>query len=204
MKKILMTLTLALAAAITIPASAQSTTTSEKTAQCCKDKEACDKDGKACATEGQKTCAKEGAACCKKGDKEPNKVKHGKKGSHKVKHGKKMKGDRYYSGAQKNKTVMRHSDRENPMFKGITLSEEQKGKVKELREKSKAAERKSKAEAKAKSMEEMKKLRADFDKEIEKILDKDQLKQYQANKAELEAKRADKQSKLPKLEKKDK
>ena len=193
MKKILMTLTLALAAAIAIPASAKSTTTTEKTAQCCKEKKECSK-------EGEKTCAKEGKACCKEGKKECSKdgkasCKHGKKGFHKAKQGKMMKADRR-NGGLKNKAMMRRGGGENPMFKGITLSEEQKLKVRDLREKSAAAERKYRAEAKAKSKDEMKKLRADFDK--------DQLKQFQANKAEMEAKRGASQDKLPKLEKKDK
>ena len=99
---------------------------------------------------------------------------------------------------------MRRGGGENPMFKGITLTEDQKAKMKALREQNKAAEKKSKAEAKAKSKDEMQKLRAEFDKEVEKILDKEQLKQYQANKAEMEARRSAKQDKLPKIEKKDK
>ncbi|MDE5870389.1 MAG: hypothetical protein K2H22_00365, partial [Muribaculaceae bacterium] len=77
-------------------------------------------------------------------------------------------------------------------------------KMKALREQNKTAEKKSKADMKAKSKDEIQKLRAEFDKEVEKILDKDQLKQYRANKADMEAKRAARQSKLPKLEKKDK
>ena len=181
MKKILMTLTLALAAAIAIPAAAQSTTTAaEKKTECCK----------------EKTCEKEG-------EKVQYKAYHGKKGFQKAKHGKMMKADRR-NGGLKNKAMMRRGGGENPMFKGITLSEEQKIKVKDLREKSAAAERKYRAEAQAKSKDEMQKLRADFDKEVEKILDKDQLKQFKANKAEMEAKRGARQDKLPKLEKKDK
>ena len=190
MKKILMTLTLALAAAIAIPASAQSTTTaSEQKTQCCKEK-------KECAKEGNKECAKEaGKPCCKEG----------KAGQRKMKDGRFAKGDRKMN-APKDARMAKHGrrDGENPMFKGITLSDEQKAKMKALRESSKTAERKSKADMKAKNKDEMQKLRAEFDREVEKILDKDQLKQYHANKAEMESRRAAKQAKLPKTEKKDK
>lgn len=198
MKKILMTLTLALAAAIAIPAAAQSTANAkEQTAECCKDKKECAKDSKKeCSKEGKKECAKakEGQACCKQGA--------GKKVMHRAQKGKMMKADRRVD-APKVK-AMRHSQRLNPMMKGITLTEEQKQKMNALREKNISAEKKAKSDAKVKSQEEIQKLRAEFDKEMEKILDKDQLKQYQANKAEMEAKRADRQTKLPKTEKKTK
>lgn len=188
MKKILMTLSLALCAAFAIPtvANAQSatTTTTEKTAECCKEKKEC--------------CKEEGKACCKKDGKAF--AKDGKKGMRKA--GKMAKADRRMKGPKDGGKMRRGG--ENPMFKGITLSEEQKTQMKALREKNMTAEKKTKAEMKAKSKDEMQKLRAEFDKEVEKILDKDQLKQYQANKAEMEARRSEKQAKLPKLEKKDK
>ena len=192
MKKILMTLTLAMAAMIAIPATinAQDTKPEQKT-ECCKDKKECAKEGKACEKDC-KACPNKGKACCK-----DSKLKDGKKS----KAGKMMKGERKFKG-NRDKASMHRRGGENPMFKGITLSEEQKAKMKALRDKNMAAEKNAKADMKAKSKEEMKKLRDDFDKEIEKILDKDQLKQYQANKAELEAKRAVKQAKMPKLEKK--
>lgn len=178
MKKILMTLTLAFAAMIAIPTvvNAQATNPEQKT-ECSKEKKECSKDEK---------------SCCKEG----------KKGMHKAKAGKFAKGERRM-GSPKDKAKMRRGGGENPMFKGITLSDDQKAKMKALREKNMTAEKKTKADMKAKSKDEMQKLRAEFDKEVEKILDKDQLKQYQANKAEMEAKRAEKaQKKLPKLEKK--
>lgn len=78
---------------------------------------------------------------------------------------------------------------DNPMFKGITLSEEQQQKLNALKENTLAKEKKAKIEAKSKNKEEIKKLREDFDKEVEKILDKDQLKQYKSNIADMEAKR---------------
>lgn len=78
---------------------------------------------------------------------------------------------------------------DNPMFKGITLSEEQQQKLNALKENTLAKEKKAKIEAKSKNKEEIKKLREDFDKEVEKILDKDQLKQYKSNIADMEAMR---------------
>ncbi len=192
MKKILMTLTLAFAAMIAIPSVANAQDAKqEQNKECCKEKKECKKE------EG-KACCKEEKACCKEG-------KAGKDGKkmNRAQAGKKMRAEgRRIAGPKDSK--MRRGNKENPVFEGITLSDEQKIKIKDLREKSVAAEKKSKADMKAKGKEEMQKLRADFDKEMEKILDKDQLKQYKANKAEMEAKRAAKQSKLPKTEKKDK
>lgn len=212
MKKILMTLTLAFAAMIAIPsvANAQDAKPEQKT-ECCKEKKDCVKDKKACCKEGKacaeevgkncckegKACAKEGKACAKEGNCAQRKMKDGKfaKNSHKMK----ASGEARNIGKE-----MRRGDGENPMFKGITLSDEQKAKIKSLREQNKTAAKKSKAEAKAKSRDDMKKLSVEFDKEVENILDKDQLKQYKANKAEMDARRAEKQDKLPKLEKKNK
>ena len=210
MKKILMTLTLALAAAISIPATAQTATTTEPVKEYCKDKKDCAKDeGKACCkAEDKKACAKEeGKACCKaEGKKACAKAegqpcyKDGKPAGIQLKNLKK-KGSRRFAGDSKEMGKMRRNV-ENPMFNGITLTEDQQQKLKALREKNKAEKKKSKAELKEKDRTEMMRIRAEFDKEVEKILDKDQLKQYQANKAELEAKRAVKQAKMPKLEKK--
>ena len=181
-----MTLTLAFAAMIAIPsvANAQDAKLEQKK-ECCKEKKECCKEGKACAKEAGK----------------PD-FKNGKKAK-RVHSGKLMRGEGRKLKGSKDAKMLRRGG-ENPMFKGITLSEDQKAKMKELREKNFTAEKKAKAEMKAKSKEEMQKLRAEFDKEVEKILDKDQLKQYQANKADLEAKRSAKQDKLPKIEKKDK
>ncbi len=184
MKKILMTLTLAFAAMIAIPtvANAQDAKQEQKK-ECCKEKKECKKE------EG-KDCCKDGKVCAKKAGKDGKKM-------NRAQSGKKMRAEGKRTNGAKN-AKMRHGNKENPMFKGITLSDEQKTKIKDLREKSVAAEKKSKADMKAKSKEEKQKLRADFEKEMEKILDKDQLKQYQANKAEMEAKRAAKQAKKDK------
>lgn len=206
MKKILMTLTLAVAAMIAIPTSVNAQDSKpEQKKECCK-KEECKKpdckkedckndeckkadckDCNGCKKECQKPCMKDGA---------------GKKAM--LKHsGKKMNGDPRMRKSPHD-ARMRHAAGENPMFKGITLSEEQKAKMKELRKQDMEAKQKSKADMRAMNKEEMQKRRAAFDQEVEKILDKDQLKQYQANKAEMDARRAEKQSKLPKLEKKNK
>lgn len=189
-----MTLTLAVAAMIAIPtvANAQDAKPEQKK-ECCKKeeckkpdckKEACKnddckkadcKDCKGCKKECEKPCMKDGS---------------GKKAM--LKHsGKKMNAG---TGMRKSPhdAKMRHGAGENPMFKGITLSEEQKAKMKALREQDMTAKQKSKADMKALNKEEMQKRRAAFDKEVEKILDKDQLKQYQANKAEMDARRAKK------------
>ncbi len=187
MKKILMTLTLAMAAMIAIPsvASAQDAKPEQKK-ECCKEKKECCKEKKECCKE-KKECTEEGKACCKKAKafgKDGKKGKRAMAGKNFNGQDRKMKAPKDIRKARK--------DGENPMFKGITLSDEQKAKMKALREKNMTAEKKAKADMKAKSKDEMQKLRAEFDKEIEKILDKDQLKQYQANKAEMEAKRAEK------------
>ncbi|MDE6649743.1 MAG: hypothetical protein K2K45_07420 [Muribaculaceae bacterium] len=200
MKKILMTLTLAMAAMIAIPvaANAQDTTT-KQTAECCKKE--CNKNAACDKTE----CKKEN---CKNEECKKNDCKDCKKECSKpcMKDGKNKKGMRAHAGKKMgsaDRRMMppkdarmhkgtRHGRGENPMFKGITLSEDQQQKLKALRENRMAAEKNSKDNAQAKSKEEIQKLRADFDKEVEKILDKDQLKQYQANKAEIQKMRSQK------------
>lgn len=198
MKKILMTLTLAIAAMIAIPtvASAQDAKP-EQQKECCKDKKDCNKENcknEECKKADCKDCKKAVCDDCKNQCNRPclkdGKGKKSKKAfSHQDMHGdrRKMQG---HKGDPMHKDMRRAG--ENPMFKGITLSDDQKAKMKALREKNKDAEKKAKADLKSKNKDEMMKLRADFDKEVEKILDKDQLKQYQANKAEMEAKRAEK------------
>ena len=200
MKKILMTLTLAMAAMIAIPgtANAQDTTT-KQTAECCKKE--CDKKPDCTKNECKKEnckkdeCKKSDCKDCKKDCARPC-MKDGncKKGM-KAHAGKKMRaGDRGMMPAKDARMHkgMHRGHGENPMFKGITLSEDQQQKLKAIRENRMAAEKKSKDEAKSRSKEEIRKLRADFDQEVEKILDKDQLKQYQANKAEMQKMRSQK------------
>ncbi len=199
MQKRLMTLTLAVAAMIAIPTAANAQDNkSEQTKECCKDKKECKKEN--CKNENCKKGDCKKADCSNECPKHSKRMGKGKKGMRTMS-GQAMRGDSRKMKAQKEGRMhkeMRRADGENPMFKGITLSEEQKTKMKALREKNMAAEKKTKADMKAKSKEEMQKLRAEFDKEVEKILDKDQLKQYQANKADMEAKRAAKAKKSDK------
>lgn len=212
MKKLLMTLTLALAAAIAIPtaANAQEATSTgkkecihncqectnkcekglkaEKTKDCkanckddkckaenCKDcKNGCAMKGKACKKEGKvcakddKVCANDGKACAKDGK------RHMKA---KEMPGKRMNGHMMRGG-------------ENPMMKGITLSADQQKKLEALREK---APKPGNMNGAPKSPEEMKKFHEEYEKEIEKILDKDQLKQFKANKEAMESMRKKRQ-----------
>ncbi len=173
-------MTLALAAALAIPAAvnAQNNTsaTKEKT-ECCKNGKECSKDKKEC-------CKDDKSACCKDG--KGKKGKAGMKGKY-GKPGKKGAGHR---------DGMRRGD--NPMFKGITLSADQQKKLDDLRAQRSAAAKDAKAkakadakEAKSRNREDMKKMREEFDKGVEQILTPDQLKQYQANKAEMQQKRAE-------------
>lgn len=198
MKKLLMTLTLAMAAMIAIPTAANAQDSKpEQTKECCKDKKEC-KDEKCKPDDCKKEDCKK--ADCKKNDCKdcPKHFKKKGKKAMRAKSGQAMRADSRKMNAPKDARMhkgMRRAGGENPMFNGITLSEDQKAKLKALKEKNMKAEKKSKADMKAKNKEEMQKLRADFDKEVEKILDKDQLKQYQANKAEMQARRATKQQK---------
>ncbi|MDE6018978.1 MAG: hypothetical protein K2G85_09230 [Muribaculaceae bacterium] len=195
MKKILMTLTLAMAAMIAIPTAANAQDTNvEVKKECCKEKQECKKE--TCKNVSCKECKNEcknctGKPCLKDGKKRKMKRAHS---------GKMMRGSDRKMMAPKDARMHKEmrKDGVNPLFNGITLTEEQKAKMKALRENNMADREKSKADRKAKDKEEIQKRRAAFDKEIEKILDKDQLKQYKANKAEMEAKRADKAKKSDK------
>lgn len=80
----------------------------------------------------------------------------------------------------------------NPLFNGITLSAEQQQKMKALKEKQREAHKEMRSQKKAENKKvkadrraEYKKRNEAFEKEVEKILTPDQLKQYNANKAEL-------------------
>lgn len=182
MKKII--LTLALAAVLVVPAavSAQTTpTTKKENTECCKSDSKCKKEEK-------KECTKSGK-CSKKS-----------KASMKSKSGKMAKGKRMGKRPAVQRANMRRGG-ENPMFKGITLTDDQKQKIEDIRAKRSASTKEARAkvktdvkEAKTRSREEMKKMYGEFEKEIEQILTPDQLKQYNANKAEMEQKRAERAS----------
>lgn len=183
-------MTLALAAALAIPAAvnAQSTTSAKQ------EKTECSKNGGECKKGDKKECCKDDKACtCK-----DTKAMKGKKGKHgmKAKSGKMGSGERMGKRQADRKDGMRRG--ENPMLKGITLSADQQKQLDDLRAKRSASAKDAKAKAKAdakemktRNREEMKKMREEFDKELEKILTPDQLKQYQANKAEMESRRAE-------------
>lgn len=187
MKKILMTLTLAFAAAIAIPTTVNAQQTTEtKTAECCANKENCKKQD--CKKENcsEKKCNKE---ICKKEDCKKdncqncnNKCNVGQK----HKDSKRAKNGKYAMKAGKrvgNKGLKpgKH-DGKNPLFKGITLTEEQQTRMTALMDKQRAERQKSKAEAKAARKVEAKKNTAQFEQEIEKILTPEQMKQFNANK----------------------
>lgn len=176
MKKILLTLSLALATAIVIPsaASAQDVAT-EKKAECT---QTCSKDKKEC-KDFQK--CKDGKECKK--DCKSKKACKGKKGK-----GKKAKGNHRHQADC--------SNCQNPLFNGITLSADQQQKFQALREKQNA-ERKAdlaqqkadKAKQKAANAEQRKMKAEAFDKEVEKILTPEQYNQYKANKESMDKNR---------------
>ncbi len=160
-----MTISLAIAAIIAIPsvANAQEVKTKNKAeaTQCCtQDKKECNKECK---------CDKDRK--CKKGGKSDFKS-----------HGKKGKLDKRKAGK------IDRGQRQNLLFKGITLSEQQQQQLNALCEKQ-CSERKAEMTQMKKEKSEQKALKAQqyklkseaYDKEVEKILTPDQMKQYQAN-----------------------
>lgn len=167
-----MTLSLALAAVIAIPSvmNAQDAKATDKTV--CND--TCSNIGKNCKNINTENCN------CEPGQKIKADRK-GKKGDFKG-HGKRGKSEH-----RKNGKIA--GNRQNPLFKGITLTEEQQQQFKALREK-RAAEhkvtraelKKEKAQKKLADAEQMKKRAEAYDKEIEKILTPEQYKQYESNK----------------------
>lgn len=184
MKKILMTLSLALAAAIAVPSvmNAQdvNATQTEQKAECTNPE--CKKDKKEC-KKGDKI---------RKGDRKD--FKKGKRSEYK---GRKMK-----KGEAGNMHRMRRGEGD-PLFNGITLSAEQQQQFKALKEK-RAAEHKAARAEKQKAKETKKEARAAeikakreaYDKEVSKILTPEQMKQYNANKQQMakeKAQRADRQ-----------
>lgn len=172
MKKILMTLSFALAAAIAVPSTmnAQDTKVADKTV--CND--TCSNISKDCKNINTENCN------CEPGQRIKADRK-GKKGDFKG-HGKKGKSEHRKDGKMA-------GNRQNPLFKGITLTEEQQQQFKALREKraaehkaSRAELKKEKAQKKLADAEQMKKRAEAYDKEIEKILTPEQYKQYESNK----------------------
>lgn len=173
MKKILMTLSLALAAIIAVPSvmNAQNvaTTQTDQTAVCTNTE--CSKDKKE----------------CKKGDKGPRDFKKGKKGpKDDFRPGKMKKGG-------KGEPRDMHRGGQNPLFNGITLSAEQQQQYQAFQEKqrserdaARAEKQKQKEAKKAALAEKMKAKREAYDQEMKKILTADQYKQYESNKEQME------------------
>lgn len=170
MKKILMTLSLALAAAFAIPTAANAQDVNSQQNTCCKQqKEVCAQQKEVCK---QTSCAQ--TACvntqspCKNTEctdstcAQSRKMKGFAKGK---------KGHRKFDKSAAHHGRRMNPKGGNPLFKGITLTEAQQKELSALREK-RAAERKA----------EMGKKAGEFDKEVEKILTSDQLKQFKANK----------------------
>ncbi|MCM1491311.1 MAG: hypothetical protein NC095_10885 [Muribaculum sp.] len=165
MKKILMTLSLALAAIIAIPSvmNAQEAKATEK-------------------IEINKECKKiESKDCNCNDDCKAGKDFKGKKGDSR-RHGKKGK----FANGKEGKMVKGHH---NPLFNGITLTAEQKDQIKALREKrvaehkaARAEMKKDKAEKKAADAEIRKQKAQAFDQDVEKILTPEQFKKYKENK----------------------
>lgn len=180
MKKILMTLSLALAAVIALPSAinaqdVNATQTEQKTEctnpECTKDKKDCKKDDKV-----------------RKGD-----CKDFKKGHRSEYKGGKM--NKCEAGNLQRKGMRR--DGGDPLFNGITLSAEQQQQFNAFRDKQRAERQAARAEKqKAKEAKkearaaEMKAKREAFDKEVEKILTPEQMKQYNANKEKMAKERA--------------
>ncbi len=176
MKKILMTLSLALAAVIAVPSvmNAQEVATAQTEQKVCTGTE-CSKDKKE----------------CKKGDKDRKDFKKGKKAP--------KGGEFRYGKVKKDGKGPREMGRggENPLFNGITLSAEQQQQYQAFQEKQRSerqaarAEKQKQKEAKREARAaEMKAKREAYDQEMKKILTTDQYKQYEANKEKMEQARA--------------
>lgn len=80
------------------------------------------------------------------------------------------------------------------LFDGITLSEAQQAKIKDLNAKVKEDRRKNKAEAQAKNRERRDKERAAYNAEIKNILDAQQYAQFESNEKAMQARREAKKS----------
>lgn len=169
MKKILMTLSLAVAALIAIPvaANAQDVTT-QQTNEIAKDFQKNKKDRKN----------------CKKDRKDNDKCYCNKHKKDKKDH---RRGDGRPDGRFKD------SNRSNPLFKDITLTEAQQTQMKALRDSrnqahkaAKAEKRKAKAEIDKAQAQQRKARATAYDQEIKKILTPEQYKQYEANKAAMD------------------
>lgn len=87
-----------------------------------------------------------------------------------------------------------HGNMNEMLFDGITLSEAQQAKIKDLNAKVKEDRRKNKAEAQAKNRERRDKERAAYNAEIKNILDAQQYAQFESNEKAMQARREAKKS----------
>lgn len=170
-----MTISLAVAAIIAIPsaANAQEVRTTNKT----ENTQCCTQEKKECLEECNKECK-----CNKDCD-----YRKCKKSDYKY-HGKKWK------SSKRKISKIHHGQRQNPLFNGITLSEQQQQQFQALREKQRSERKAELAELKKGQNEQtaqkaqQHKLKSEaFDREVEKILTTDQMKQYKANKEAMKA-----------------
>lgn len=181
MKKTLISLSFALAATIAVPVAAGAQDANSQQKACCRQQTECSRQKNVCR---QTSCAQtacinsqEGCANTQCTDTacaaQPRQMKKAIKGN----------GHRKFDRKFAQNGEMKRAKGANPLFKGITLTEEQQKELTALRE-SKRAER-------AADKAEMKKRSEAFDKEVEKILTPDQLKQFKANKEAMEKFRKD-------------
>ncbi|MDO4334520.1 MAG: hypothetical protein Q4C37_01635 [Bacteroidales bacterium] len=178
MKKIIMSIMLA--AAVAAPAAINAQQTKTETAQ---QKTVCTQQKTECANQ---QCTGEAASCanandCKNVSKDFKKINK--------RHAKNVKKGNRRHGA---KGEMRER-RDNPLFNGITLTEQQQQQFTALRQQRQAAHKEARAnkqkevQANNEARRAERKARAEaYDKEVEKILTPEQYKQYQANKATMD------------------
>lgn len=161
MKKFIMSLSLALAAIVAVPSVAFAQDNSTVTKQeQCRNKKDC---------------------------------KKGKKGDKKSRDGK----GKCCKDSVSMRIIGEKGPKGNPLMKGITLTADQEQKMTALmnqrraeKAKMKEAQKQDKAAMKEKYQSELKKNQESLDKEVQKILNADQMKQYEANKAQMQQMKA--------------
>lgn len=176
MKKIIMSIMLATAVAAPAAINAQQTKTetAQQKTECANQQ----------CTGGPATCANDDTCCA-------DTAQNGKKINKDLK-----KGNKRHARNMKN-GEMRES-RDNPLFNGITLTEQQQQQFTALRQQRQAARKEARAnkqkevQANNEARRAERKARAEaYDKEVEKILTPEQYKQYQANKATMDKNKRD-------------
>lgn len=184
MKKIIMSIMLATAVAAPAAINAQQTKT--ETVQ---QKTVCTQQKTECANQ---QCTGDAASCANAAENSKNVSKDFKKVN--KRHAKNVKKGNRRNGA---KGEMRER-RDNPLFNGITLTEQQQEQFTALRQQRQAAQKEARAnkqkevQANNEARRAERKAKAEaYDKEVEKILTPEQYKQYQANKATMDKNKRD-------------